>query len=365
MRVGTLTFHRALNYGAVLQAYALQRALDELGCEAEVIDYRCDALTRTYRPFALKSARPRDFISALVYLPMRVARHVRFAAFRRRHLKISATRFTSATITEALGIYDHFVVGSDQVWNPAITDSDTVYFLDFCDDPSRTSAYAASLGKAVPPAPEVERLLMGLERIGSLSVRERDVQEYLGGLLGRQIEWVLDPVFLLSPEAWDGLAQRPGRRKPYIFVFCLHETDLYRYVEYVRGLTGYDVVYVPERLRTRLDGTRLTSASVSRLLGYVRDADIVVTDSFHVLAFSILFRRNFKVQLKRQLSGLNSRVLSLLELLGLSERTIESADYEAGVPQEIDYGQVEDRLSEARRSSIAFLKRSLGLEDDA
>lgn len=360
MRVGILTFHRALNYGAVLQAYALQRAIESIGLDVEILDYRCPALERTYRPLFLHERSLKGVLSTVMYLPIRLARRTKFASFRRRNLHLSASSYSPTTIREADGRYDRFVVGSDQVWNPDLTQVDSTFFLDFVDDSDQKVSYAASLGKSGAFDRHADTYLARLSSFGAISVREQDGQEYLQALLDSDVAWVLDPVLLSEPEVFAALAAPPRRGTPYIFAYCLHETELYRYVEHLSELTGLPVVYVPGSLRTRVAGTRVLSLSPEDFLGWIRDAAYVITDSFHVVAFSIVFRKVFKAQLKSALPELNSRITSLLERVGLERQVISKGDLSSTLPPDTDYSSAEALLAAARRDSLFFLKDALG-----
>jgi len=359
MLVGILTFHRALNYGAVLQAYALQRAIESLGLDVEILDYRCPALERTYRSLYLHERSLRGVLTTITYLPIRLARRTKFASFRRRNLHLSTSSYVPATIREADGRYDRFVVGSDQVWNPDLTDADPTFFLDFVGDADQKVSYAASLGKSGVLDRHADTYLARLTSFGSISVREQDGQEFLRALLDRGVAWVLDPVLLAEPEVFRVLAVSPQRSTPYIFAYCLHETELYRYVEHLSRLTGLPVVYFPGSIRTRVVGTRVLSPSPEEFLGWIRDAAYVVTDSFHVVAFSIVFRKVFKAQLKSALPELNSRITSLLGRVGLERQVISKDDLRRTVPPGTDYSSAEALLAVARRDSLLFLEDAL------
>ncbi len=359
MRVGILTFHRALNYGAVLQAYALQRALTRLGADCEVIDYRCAALERTYRPLHVHEPTMKGLIATIIYLPIRLSRRAKFASFRRRHLVLSCTTYVRETLSEANSAFDCFVVGSDQVWNPDLTDGDSSYFLDFVDDPLSKVSYAASLGRSSSLQAHAQTYKTMLSDFRAISVRECDSRDYLETLLAREVTWVLDPVLLDRPDHFYAIAKAPTDKTPYIFAYCLHETDLYRYVEHLRRMTGLRVVYVPESIRTRIPGTKVMILSPEEFLGYIRDAAYVVTDSYHVVALSILFGRNFKAQLKHALPELNSRLTSLLRQLELDAQIITEKDYESTALPAMDYKRVSESLKVASTLSMEYLLNAL------
>ncbi|MDY0339629.1 MAG: polysaccharide pyruvyl transferase family protein [Coriobacteriia bacterium] len=361
VKVGTLTFHRAWNYGAVLQAYALQRSLESLGVECEVIDYRCEELERNYRVLSMSDRRVLGFASALAHLPSRVKSRARFQAFRTKYLRCSNRPYSRTDVSSASLEYDYLVVGSDQVWNPGLTGGDMSYFLDFSGEGSKKISYAASLGKRESIGANDALYLRHLRDFRAVSVRESDSRVHLAALLGRDVSWVMDPVFLLSAGEWEPLCAITRKTQPYIFVYCLHELQLYEYAARIQAISGFDVVYVPQSLKAKIVGHRVVSPSVEEFLGYIRNAELVITDSFHVLAFSMVFHRHFKVQLKDQLADLNSRVLSLLESVGLEQQVLSSDDYECDVLPVVDYTAAEGRIRSRVEESIEYLRDSLEL----
>jgi len=195
----------------------------------------------------------------------------------------------------------------------------------------------------------------------AISVREQDGRDYLISLLKREASWVLDPVFLMPVREWNELAARPAVKRPYMFVYCLHETGLFTYAEQVRRSTGMDIIYVPSSMRIGADGMRVTNPSVSELLGLIQSADLVLTDSFHVLAFSIIFGRDFRVQLKTQLSGLNSRVTSLLSVLGLEGQIWEPETSGFTMVPVASRDDAERALQGMVDDSLGFLQAALGV----
>ncbi|MDI6711716.1 MAG: polysaccharide pyruvyl transferase family protein [Anaerosomatales bacterium] len=359
MKVGVITFHRALNYGAVLQAYALQQSIERLGYQCEIVDYQCQHLLRGSRVLPQINAGPRTFLSGVAHAPLKVTRHVLFRRFRSRHLRTSLRRYDAASISEANAHFDTFVVGSDQVWNPALTGDDDTYLLAFCNDSKKKISYAASLGRSEFQPEHEDRYLRQLSSFDAISVRELDSSRYLSRVLKREVPCVLDPVFLLPTEEWIALSRSSGLEKPYIFVYCLHEESVYRYAEHVRRLTGLPVVHVPPSLRTRVAGTRVLAFSPEEFLGWIRNAAFVITDSFHALAFSVVFSRPFKAQMKLAFPELNSRMSSLLSVLGLEEQVLSQRDYESTMPPVTNYADAMVRLAASRQRSLKFLEEAL------
>jgi len=241
-----------------------------------------------------------------------------------------------------------------------LTNGDETYFLGFCGDPLKKVAYAPSLGRSRSLSDFDDVYRRYLPSFRALSVRESDNSRYLSSLLRREVPWVLDPVFLLSADAWGAVARKPDMRdKRYIFAYCLHETSLYRHVEHLSEATGLPVFYVPEGLRACVTGKHVPNLGVEEFLGWIQGAECVVTDSFHALAFALIFRRDFRAQLKQRFPEMNSRVTSLIECVGLRERVLHPGCTSAGVLPRIDYGEVNRRLRPLLERSMMYLSAAL------
>lgn len=128
MTTGVITFHKAINYGAVLQTYALQKFICDKGIQCEVIDYDCEAFKDNYKPFKIYNKNLKGLVSALVQYPYKKRKIKKFNDFRKNHINISSTVYTRGNIENSNNIYDKFIVGSDQVWNYNLTDFDETYF---------------------------------------------------------------------------------------------------------------------------------------------------------------------------------------------------------------------------------------------
>lgn len=113
MRICILTFHRAQNYGAVLQAYALQKKIEELGHTCDILDYRCEKIENSYKLFGVKSPSPKNVVSMLLHLPFNIKKEKSFAKFRKQFLRISEEIYTRQNIANSNKEYDVFIVGSD------------------------------------------------------------------------------------------------------------------------------------------------------------------------------------------------------------------------------------------------------------
>lgn len=355
MRVATLTFHSALNYGAVLQAYALQRAIQSLGHECEILDYRCKRIENSYRylpqPVSLKG-----IVSAMFNLQDRRRRKTTFSSFMKEHLSLSKSRYDSADVDEACAVYDAFVVGSDQVWNRKLTGGDKAFFLDFASGCKRIS-YAASAGNGADDLVSDEAVLHLIQSMDNVSVREDMLSCALMNCGVPDVEVVADPVLLIEPNHWHGMAKKHLIGQRYVFAYCLHESAVYEKAREISNRLGLQMVYVPAGRRDRHEGVKVTSPSVQDFLGLIEGAEWIVTDSFHASALSILFQRPLLVQLKtrKDLAGMNSRLTSLLDALDLAY----CYDMPTSDVLDIEYFNVSERVANMRAESLAWLRGAL------
>ena len=171
-KVGIVTFHRALNYGAVLQSYALQKTVSSLGAECEIVDYICPKITADYKPFRIyKNDLLKSFAKSCVMVRRRAKRRDAFKSFFNNYLVKSKKSYTPQNIGELKSDYDLFISGSDQVWSPRCVGFDPAYFLTFADDKQKYS-YAASF--AVPTLPDefIDEYKKRLNGFQKFSVRE-------------------------------------------------------------------------------------------------------------------------------------------------------------------------------------------------
>ena len=352
MRVGILTFPHSPSYGASLQMHALYKAVQDLGATPVILNYQ-NRYMQNKNHFAanrLKAvlmdlvsrrtkSRFRDFEGELGFCPARL-------------------RCERDALVEAAEYLDRIIVGSDQVWNPAVTGGDTAYYLDFCPDEKKVS-YAASFGVSRLEEDFADRVRPLLSAIPSLSVREEAGRDIVAHLTEREAKVVLDPTFLLTREDWRSLAaKRPLATRPYIFSFIFNpnaENTAFR--DRLARETGLPVLTISDNPFSRSSETSLLARGVgpSEFLRLIMDASYVVTDSFHGTALSILLNRPFFVTLSTKT---NSRLETLLSRLSLSDRILAEGG-ETDVRTPIDYECVNRMIAQQREDSLSFLRGAL------
>ena len=363
MKTGLVTFYHIHHYGALLQAYATERAVESLGSECEIINYYVNQDNSLFRrPTGLGSAA-HDAHTALHYGPLKT-RYERFERFAGERLHISQHRYESFAELQAAKLpYDLILSGSDQIWNPKIFPNgrfDPVFFGAFSDQ--RKIAYAPSFG--IPRIPEeMEEELAGyLGQFSHLSVRERQGQRIVRHITGQGVPAVLDPTLLLDRRQWAEVAEPAPMQGGYILCYCISRPGaLAPYIHRLAEETGLPVVQLCGiRQKVHPRAHCVLDAGPAEFLGWFQGASVVCTNSFHGTVFSTQFQKPFftAVAPAELAEPESSRTFSLLSTLGLTERIIGKGDT-AGLTDEIDYAAVEQRLERARQGSLDYLRGAL------
>ncbi|MEE0060023.1 MAG: polysaccharide pyruvyl transferase family protein [Acutalibacteraceae bacterium] len=358
-KIGILTFHRAINYGAQLQAYALQRTVTDLGAECELVDYICPAITKPYRPIYITKDKPlMSLAKSLIMFNRRAQKSKSFESFQNKLVK-SETQYFPDDIQNAKDKYDVFITGSDQVFSPWCADFDPAYFLTFADDKQKY-AYAASFAtKEIPDDKKAEftKRLSGFQKI---SVREHDNVRLVKELCQKEAVVTLDPTILLSAEKWSEIAEC-DINEPYVFVYSvMPQISLVEFACKLAKEKNMKVVFVndaPHLPNKNIEYKR--AVSVERFVGYIKNASYVVSNSFHATAFSAIFHKSMFIEFQNKVNR-NVRSEGFLASLGIS-RGIEN-----GVAQEteIDWNDVDIKLNNHREKSLDFLREIINTEQN-
>lgn len=356
-KIGILTFHRALNYGAVLQSYALQKTISSLeNVECDIVDYLSPKITSDYKPFRInKNNLIISIAKSCVMYNRRKKRKASFDMFLNNHIKTSEKTYTVDTIVDAKNDYDAFVAGSDQVWSPRCVGFDPAYFLTFAED-SQKYSYAASFAVKTLPNELKEEYTSRLEGFQSYSVRETSGQDLVKELTGKESHVNIDPSLLLKADEWRKIA-KPVDKKPYILVFTANpQISLLDFTDKLSKEKGLPVYYISDTPHIRKKGINyIVAPTVNEFVGYFMDAEYVITNSFHGTAFSVIFNKNLFVEFKNK-SGRNIRSESLLSLLGINREIIDGKCEETF----IDWKNVNIKLDDEVQKSIDYLKEIIG-----
>lgn len=355
MKIGILTQHFLLNYGGIIQNFALQQVLVKLGHDPLTFEHdTCYSRTRWFLRTIKHILRTRSFRNLPVF-PIYKGRigNKNFIKFVLKNIKsVPVTDFVPS-LTAHYGI-DAYVVGSDQVWRPAFNLGPRLgnMFLNFADDKVKKLSYAASFGcKEWEYTKEQEKTCSKLaKRFDAISVREASAVDLCKNHFGIDVSLVLDPTLLLNREDYEKVCNNIPKKDKHIFVYSL--------------VVGESVMSVASKLSEakglpivvkEAGGKVKKEDTIEDWFAEFRDADYVVTDSFHGMVFSIIFNKPFYIVMNP--SGGNDRYLSLLSQLGLMARIV--SDDLQPVYSGIDWSDVNHRLIELRKASIDFLKTNL------
>ncbi len=345
MNIGILTFHYCNNYGAVLQAFALQQYLKQLGHSPYFVNYKLKVLTQRYKLFSPIKYRNKSLTAKVVTflkncysLPQLIRKKKRYEAFRQLYFK--------EIRVEQLNDLDGIVVGSDQVWNRKITKGyDPVYWGSLYRQCSVCHYSYAASAPATEIGDEVGEYLKNFKLIG---IREIKLQNRLNELFHVDTALNCDPVFLLPSEQWIKTA---GDSQMILGRYTLSYN-----LNGVKGLRDFEERKFggSSSLISYTKDKRFRSAGPKEFLNYFRFSTKTLVSSFHGVAFSILFHKPFlyfPVGNEK-----DERVLPLLSSLGL-----ECCIYCEGseVNQNIDWGKVDERLQELIEQSKSYINRVL------
>ena len=361
MKIGILSFHYGNNYGGILQCFALLTTLKQLGHDPEIINYR-----------GLPTKGINNWIRRLIKkILFRCIHGTAFLHFRKKYLNPISFPIRTDKDWSTIGAkYDVVIAGSDQIWRYVyVKDSIKHYFLDFVSDGVKKLSYAASFGKDEFEGDQtvIEQLKLLMARFDAISVREKSGVDICRSVFGFEALRVLDPTMLLLPEQYELISGRKtGKIKsPYIAYYFLDCNEYKKkIVEECSTKMGIKEFISLSAKKTHFSYYKPPLLSLSDykyqsvfqwLLG-IRNAEFVVTDSFHGIVFSILFNKQF-LCIGNEKRGL-SRMDDILGLFGLKDRLITETNF-IFPESRIDYSAVNEILAQQREMSVNFLLNSI------
>ena len=358
MKIGILTYHRTHNYGGCLQALATREILYKLGHEAYYVDYWPAYHAAEYELFNKQKYTALTWKGKLRYI---LNYCITYSSRRKRHKNFEAyhEQFTYPFCKSMTQSYDAIVYGSDQIWRKqkGINSYNPVYFGINDIRANKHIAFSASMG-VIPDNPNdrmiVKNYLTGLD---SIAVRESNLLQLVQSLGYIHSVKTSDPTLILSADEWEKII--PTKRiikEKYILVYALwggvfNNESIRRYAKENK----LKIVYLRGEALKNDTKTDFTTADPQTFISLIKHAEMVLSSSFHGLAFSVIFHKEFFVSLNNNAD----RAKSLLNDVGLSERFITPKEEIPLNFTRIDYNQVEFRLQNLRIKSINYLRDSL------
>lgn len=366
--IGILTYHACNNYGASLQAYALQTTIKRLlrgDGYCKIIDYRSEIMMNIVTPFAKRIKHPKELIKTITRLPYKkslLKRNDQFASFGREILETTERCLTPEDVENEVRKFDTVICGSDQTWNldPAIRYQNPVYYLNF-PKRERRIAYATSFSDWVVEAEKQKDYLYPMiSTFDSLSMRETSGVDLLWSW-GLECEHVCDPTLLLDADDYVQVADYDAvPDKEYVLYFSWNgsrdSVEAAKSAGKYFGMPVINIVPPPRALFSGLE--RKLDVGPREFLGLIENAHFIVTNSFHGTAFSAIYGKPFVSIMSDQNE---TRRSSLLKSLGLEDRlcSLENLDFRR--LEGFDSTAARQEISVQREHALEFLKGALSI----
>ena len=342
MDFNIVTFHREYNYGAVLQAYALQEFIKKIGFSAGIYDY-------IPKPFYSKVSMKKkllDFVGDFSKKAI-AEREKKYNDFIENEMNLS---------TEANSRV--YVAGSDQVWNPTGA-FDSGYFLQFVQSPSKKISYAASMGEAKIPDDKKDRFEAYIKDFDAISVREENAKECINDMYDNDISVNVDPTLLHKSDFYANFEKKvEGLPEKYILVYLMHfPKNVNKLIKWLKKETGYKVVLLDSQGAIKglfdnlvVHNKAIHNAGPKEFLYLFHHTECVVTSSFHGTAFSLIFNKEFYAIT----SSPKSRISNILAICGLSGTSENEEHFVRNTS--VDWSYVNSSLENERNKSETFFR---------
>ena len=360
-KIGIITFHNSINYGALLQTYALSKILADDGFTVEVIDYVNDKIDHSLSSSRYKYDKSiKGYVKYFIKRVHGYRKDRSFSGFISAELNLSNEHnITRSDIEKLAQRYDVVITGSDQVWNLKLTDMDLTYYLDFVSEDTKRVAYAVSGGDIADD--DMSKVLPLIRRIDALSVREQSLSNLLLEKYGVISTVCLDPTLLVGREMFKPIVSKRHIKNKYIFCFMMN---------YKPGIMEVAKRIAKEKELVVVDNKNslqfFLHSSPNDFLSWIYHAEYVLTDSFHGTAFSIVFNKQFVSDMYDGKGRIKQRIGDLLKTLSLEERfknviVDDVLEISRVLDSSIDYSAVENKRLELAQKSHTWLVDAINM----
>ena len=352
-KIAIITLHDVKNYGSILQAYATQCYFEKMGLNSIIIDFRRPWETRFGYWFYVNDKSVKGIARNIMYFPSKVIQSIRFGRFKKRYLHLTRKTYSNEKELKKNPIKaDIYCTGSDQVWNSGWNEGIIPeYFLNFVESNKKIS-YASSFGNSQVIKQEKETMKELLTDYSLITVREKQSVEMLKDEFGLKATEILDPTLQMNSEFWNKLC-KPKRlvKRKYVLLIQLNRNHKFdnaavkfaeeKKLHLVRLCLRVDQMILP--------GTSIVIPEVEDYIRLIRDAEYILTDSFHAVSFCLNFEKQFYVSYPSKYS---ERLRSILEIMGLEDREFSNNIKE----NEIEFSKIRKELDRKRECAKTILE---------
>jgi hypothetical protein len=376
MEIKTITCHDVYNYGATLQAYALMKFLQNKNHDVEIINYKPVYLCTRYNFWYIASqsrygklceiSKFFHLLYALKNYTKRyktIERKEPFDKFKKYFLNVTKTIYKSnEELKRNPPFADLFITGSDQVWNSVMPNGkDPAFYLDFVPEGSICASYAASFGQNNIQKEFVHFVKELLNKFKFISVRETTGLRILESIDIKNGTQVLDPVFLLTKQEWSTMLKKQYNEKYLLVYDFIHDPAIEEVAKKIAKEKKWKIYSINDYKKLQYANKNISNAGPIEFMELIKSSQMVISNSFHGTAFSIIFEKEFYVFSLKTLNN-NSRMIDFLSLIGLSDRHISSKD-QIKSKEHLDYFKIKDVLDKEIMGSKYFLNNLLSYRE--
>ena len=366
LQIKTITCHNVYNHGASLQEYALLQYLKNLGHQVETINYNPDYLSNHFNFFAVSNPKfDGNLLVRSIYLLLKLPgrllslrRKYNFDKFSEKYIRSTKESFTSnQELKENIPEADVYICGSDQIWNSFFQNGkDPAFYLDFVPDNKLKISYAASFATETIEENIKPFVFEKVQRLDYVSVRESSGVSILKDLGFTNIKHVLDPVFLLDRRYWNDISSEKKVDKPYILVYDAdNNPSIKNFVLKMSKKNKWDIITISNRISYA--DKNLSSKGPDVFLSLIKNASFIVSNSFHAVAFSLIFEKQFVVFNRAE--QINTRMNDIVNMLNIIETILPYESIQDKYEYTIDYDNVRPILQKYIKESKQFLTQTI------
>lgn len=360
-KTGIMNHWMVNNYGALLLAYALEKKLIDLGYDVETISYLPDEVLKPWRTSMIPKIGVFQYFLRLGYFCVFILPRQKNFSKLRAQMRTSLAKYTDRTICQISNQYEKILIGGDQLWNCKINYYNKNNFLPFIREKNRKIVYAASLSQDKMREGFEEEFRELAEGFGYVTTRERRATELIEELTNLSAPRVADPAFLLDVQEWEALAKPYNQQEKYIFVYQVQSDAIIPdFSSRLAKEKNLKIIYCPFPLKKFIRCKRKPYISPEQWLGYIKNAEYIVTDAFHGLVFSIIFNKKFAVEISDYGRDTGSRITNLLELFGLEDRLL-TEEHLLDIEKPIDYTAINKKIIADRENSIQHIHAMMNI----
>ncbi len=367
-KIGIITFHNSYNCGSMLESYAMQTIIEKQNIQTEIVNFSSDGQKELYSVW-FRNNSIKNIIKNIILIPVHkrlINNNNKYEEFKNKNFKLSKQYNSGDKIDEK--DYDIVIAGSDQIWNITIKDADDVYFLNWVKN-ARKVAYSPSFGakKISDYTTNIEKYQNYLTEFDALSIRENNGKKWLKELINKDVDVLLDPTLLLDCEDYDKIMATDIKiNDKYIFFYSpSFNINICKYVKKIADKYNLKVItwstksYCTKMIK-KFGFVLPDYENPSMYLSLIKNAELVLTTSYHGTIFSTIYRKKFITIKNGEMYGNDDRVITLLSQMDMMDRLIPyEFDDKFNYLSNVDYSKYDESIKKLREKSMKFINENV------